>query len=125
MRLASGAVFPIPITLPVEAKKDIGLDREIALRDSHNEILAIMTVTEIFEFDRSMLAQQVLGTADARHPLVAEMNRWGQVNLSGPMSVIALPRHYDFRNLRLTPAQTRAQLETKGHANVVAFQTRN
>ena len=39
--------------------------------------------------------------------------------------MLQLPRHYDFTPLRLTPAQVRARLETYGHANVVAFQTRN
>src|SRR6185295_13374536 len=59
------------------------------------------------------------------HPLVAEMHRWGKVNISGPLRVLQLPRRHDFDELRLTPAQTRARLETLGHANVVAFQTRN
>ena len=36
-----------------------------------------------------------------------------------------MPSHYDFRELRLTPAETRARLATYGHSNVVAFQTRN
>jgi sulfate adenylyltransferase len=39
--------------------------------------------------------------------------------------VIQLPRHYDFTNLRRTPAQVRETLEEFGHKNVVAFQTRN
>lgn len=125
MRLASGQIFPIPITLPVEHDPNLALDREIALRDSRNELLAILTVTEIYEWDRSELARNVFGTEDLRHPLVAEMNRWGPVNISGVLKVIALPTHHDFRDLRLSPAETRARLETFGHQNVVAFQTRN
>ena len=65
------------------------------------------------------------GTLDLRHPLVAEMHRWGKLNISGRLQVLQLPRHYDFQELRLTPAQTRARLEQLGHENVVAFQTRN
>src|SRR5262249_44327069 len=57
--------------------------------------------------------------------MVAEMHGWGQYNLSGRLQVLQLPRHYDFQELRLTPAQTRARLESFGRANVVAFQTRN
>lgn len=125
MRLASGQVFPIPITLPVDHDPNLALDREIALRDSRNELLAILTITEIYEWDRTELARHVFGTEDLRHPLVAEMNRWGPINISGALKVIALPTHHDFRELRLSPAETRAQLETYGHQNVVAFQTRN
>src|SRR5262249_10352826 len=57
--------------------------------------------------------------------MVAEMHGWGQYNWSGRLRVLQLPRHYDFQELRLTPAQTRARLESFGRANVVAFQTRN
>ena len=125
MRLSTGHVFPIPVTLPVETDSGVRLDQEVALRDSQNELLAVMTVTEIYEWDRLEAAARVFATQDARHPLVAEMSRWGQLNISGPLRVIALPRHYDFRELRLTPRETRARLERFGHSNVVAFQTRN
>ena len=125
MRLASGAVFPIPVTLPVEPSPAIRLDQEIALRDQKNEVLAVMTIEEIYEWDQDRVSQHVFGTHDVRHPLVAEMHRWGSLNISGQLQVLRVPRHYDFHDLRLTPAQTRARLEKYGYANVVAFQTRN
>jgi sulfate adenylyltransferase len=67
----------------------------------------------------------VFGTMDIRHPLVAEMQRWGNLNVSGPMRIVKLPVPADFRELRRTPAEVRAELARRGHANVVAFQTRN
>lgn len=125
MRLANGVVFPIPITLPVEREQPIGLDQDVALRDARNELLAVLTVEEIYEWDLDEVATKVFGTRDSRHPLVAEMHRWGKLNLSGRLKVIQLPRHYDFENLRLTPTQTRARLSSFGKPNIVAFQTRN
>ncbi len=125
MRLYSDHIFPIPVTLPVDSGAELHLDQEIALRDSQNELLALLMVTNIFEWDQSRLSQQVFGTEDARHPLVAEMNRWGRLNVSGSLRVLALPRRYDFRELRLTPLETRARLTQLGRDNVVAFQTRN
>lgn len=125
MRLADGHLFPIPVTLPVSADDEISLDQEIALRDEKNELLAIMTVEEIYEWDLDEAAVKVFGKNDVRHPLVAEMHRWGNLNISGRLEVIQKPRHYDFADLRLTPRQTRARLEAFGHGNVVAFQTRN
>jgi sulfate adenylyltransferase len=53
------------------------------------------------------------------------MSRWGRVNISGPLRVLKLPDHYDFKDLRLTPDQTRSRLAERGRSNVVAFQTRN
>lgn len=125
MRLENGYIFPIPITLPVPPEEPIFLDKEIALRNTKNEVLAIMTVEEIYEWELTETAEKVFGTRDLRHPLVAEMHRWGKRNISGPLKVLQLPHHYDFKELRLTPAETRTRLETFGHSNVVAFQTRN
>ncbi len=125
MRLANGCLFPIPVTLPVNPSPEIALDQDIALRNDKNELLAVLTIEEIYPWDLDETARQVFGTTDLRHPLVAEMHRWGKLNLSGRLQVLNLPKHYDFADLRLSPAQTRARLAQFGHANVVAFQTRN
>lgn len=125
MRLANGQLFPIPVTLPVANDVSISLDRDVALVDSRNDILAVMTIEEIYEWDLAATARDVFGTNDERHPLVAEMHRWGKRNISGRLRVLRLPAHYDFRELRLSPAQTRSRLEATGFENVVAFQTRN
>ncbi len=126
MRLANGTLFPLPITLPVDPDPDIiHLDRDIALRNSKNELLAVMTLEEIYEWSLPEAAEKAFGTQDLRHPLVSEMHRWGKLNISGRLQVLQLPPRHDFRDLRLTPAQTRAELARYGRQNVVAFQTRN
>src|SRR6185503_16070045 len=125
MRLANGQLFSIPVTLPLSNDQSLTLDREVALVDSRNDILAVMTIEEIYEWDLAATAREVFGTADERHPLVAEMHRWGKRNISGRLKVLRLPTHYDFRELRLSPAETRSRLEATGFENVVAFQTRN
>jgi sulfate adenylyltransferase len=125
MRLADGTLFPIPLALPVPDDAPVEQGADIALRGPHNEILAVMTVEEIYEWDRDEVALRVFGTTDTRHPLVAEMMTWGRRNISGALRVIDVARPWDFRELRRTPAEVRALLEQRGHANVVAFQTRN
>ena len=125
MRLGDGTLFPIPVTLPVDDPSVISLDGDVALRDARNELLAVMTVQEAFEWDLAEAAEQVFGSRDTRHPLVSEMHRWGRLNISGPLQVLRIPPHHDFTGLRKTPAETRATLAGYGHRNVVAFQTRN
>jgi sulfate adenylyltransferase len=125
MRLATGEVFPIPITLPIVDVGEIQSGKEVALRDSKNELLAVMLVEEMYQWDRMQEAQRVCGTTDLRHPLVAEMSAWGPWYASGPLRMINLPKHYDFSAMRLTPAQVRELLDDRGSQNVVAFQTRN
>lgn len=125
MRLDNGSIFPIPITLPIDANTNVQLDREIAIRDARNELLGIITAEEIYEWDADEVSQKVFGTTDPRHPLIAEMDRWGRFNLSGRLRVFPIARHRDFPDLRLTPLQVRARLNQLGYRNVVAFQTRN
>lgn len=122
MRLVNGHISPIPITLPVEASPDLHLDQDIALRNNEYELLAIMTIDEIYEWDRIEVAGKVFETQDLRHPMVAELHSWGSLNISGPLQVLHLPRHYDFQDLRLTPSQTRAKLAEMEQRNVVAYQ---
>lgn len=122
MRLVSGQIFPIPITLPVEASPDLHLDRDIALRNNEYELLAVLTIDEIYKWDRIEFADMVFGTRDLRHPLVAELQSWGALNISGRLQIMHLPSHYDFQDLRLTPSQTRAKLADLGRKNVVAYQ---
>ncbi len=125
MRLADGRVFPIPVTLPVTAASGIDKHKEIALRDQKNNVLAVMDVEEIYEWNKREFAREVLGTESMRHPLAAELGSWGELNISGALRVVALPAYYDFPELRLTPAETRSRLEALGNRTVVAFQTRN
>jgi sulfate adenylyltransferase len=124
-RLADGTLFPIPITLPLEDPSAVKVGSEVALLSPRREILATMLVEEIYPWDLQAEARQVYGSTDPRHPLIAEMHRWGQAYASGPLQVLQLPRHFDFKELRLTPAQTREAAARTGRSNVVAFQTRN
>ena len=123
MRLADGTLFPIPITLPVDAS--VELHRDVALRGPDNGLLAVMSVDEIYGWDVDEVAAKVFGTTDRRHPLVAEMDRWPKLNASGRLRVLSLPPRHDFRELRRTPLEVRSILEERRRPNVVAFQTRN
>ena len=49
MRLLNGALFPLPITLPVseETLSTIRLDQDIALRNAHNDLRALLRIKRI------------------------------------------------------------------------------
>jgi len=121
MRLTSGYISAIPITLSIPCDFKVVLDQEIVLRNAKNEILALMTVEEVYEWEKDELAREVFGTRDLRHPLVSEMHRWGNRNISGRLRILHLPKHHDFRDIRLTPGETRAKLSRCGTENIVAF----
>ena len=125
MRLDRGVLFPVPLTLTVNRDAPLKLDAEVALVDSYNNLIAIMRVEEVYDWNRDREARLVCGTTDSRHPLVAEMNSWGELCITGSLQLLQLPTHYDFRKLRMTPAEVRNRLKQFGRKNVVAFQTRN
>ncbi len=125
MRLSDGVLFPLPITLTADPKELPTVGEELVLRNANNDVIAVMTLDEVYHWDLETEAALAYGSTDAKHPMVSEMARWNKVCISGPMKVLNLPKYYDFVELRRTPAQVREILEGMGHDNVVAFQTRN
>jgi sulfate adenylyltransferase len=125
MRLTDGTLFPLPVTLPVDRDEIPAGAEKIVLRDARNNVIAVMTIEEIYSWDWREEASKVLGSTDPRHPLVAEMVRWGDSYLSGELKVVNMPTYNDFVEQRRTPAQVRELLANLGYENVVAFQTRN
>src|SRR5512140_3752915 len=43
LRLASGCVFPIPVTLSADPGPAVQVGQDVALRNAKNELLAVMT----------------------------------------------------------------------------------
>ncbi len=125
MRLSDGTLFPLPITLTADPKDLPTVGEDIVLRNSNNDVIAVMTLDEVYHWDAGTEAALAYGSTDAKHPMVSEMARWGKVCISGPMKVVNLPKYHDFKELRRTPAEVRDLLEKMGNDNVVAFQTRN
>jgi sulfate adenylyltransferase len=125
--LANGLPWSIPLTLAVDAAQAGSLKAgvDVALSDETGAILATLTVSETYTYDRELESQNVYGTTDPAHPGVAALLAQGDTLVAGDVSVIALPEHDDFPAYYLTPAQTRAAFVDKGWRTVVGFQTRN
>ena len=129
MRLANGTLWPMPITLDVTeefAKKLTAGTSKVALRDPEGVMLAVLNVEEVWQPDRKAEAQSVFASTSAAHPgadyTINQANPW---YVGGTLEGIQIPSHYDFRNIRLTPAEVRAEFARVGWRRAVAFQTRN
>lgn len=128
MRLSSGALWPMPITLDVSEKFSEGLEpgTDIALRDQEGVILAIMSVTDKWLPNKAREAEKVFGADDLAHPAVNYLhNTAGPVYLGGPIKGLQAPTHYDFRARRNTPNELCAMFKKLNWQRVVVFQTRN
>jgi sulfate adenylyltransferase len=129
MHLSSGVIWPMPITLDVSedfAKKLQAGSSKIALRDPEGVMLAVLHVEDVWQPERKDEAKSVFGTTSTVHPGVDYvLNKSNPWYVGGKLEGLQLPTHYDFRILRLTPAELRAEFSRMGWRRVVAFQTRN
>ena len=62
----------------VEHTRNFKLDSEVGLVDERNEVVAVMSVDEIYERDFEREARLVYGTNDTRHPKVTELRKGGR-----------------------------------------------
>jgi sulfate adenylyltransferase len=129
MKLASGLFWPMPITLDVTeeiAKTLKPGSSKVALRDPEGVMLAVLHVEDVWQPDRNAEAKAVFNSTSKAHPgadyTINKSNPW---YAGGRLQGTQAPSHYDFRSLRLTPAELRAEFARLGWRRIVAFQTRN
>jgi ATP sulfurylase len=127
MHLANGLVWSIPITLAVsrEMAASLGIGDEIALTEEGERPVAILQLSEKFEYDKKSEAQNVYRTIEEKHPGVARLYKQGDIYLAGDVWVIDLPSNREFIEFRHTPLETRKIFAARGWRRIVAFQTRN
>jgi sulfate adenylyltransferase len=128
MRLCSGALWPIPITLDVSEQfaSQLTLNENIILTNNENTPVALLTISSIWQPDKEQEALLIFGSNDRKHPgvhyLFEEANAW---YLGGKLTSISPITHYDFVQYRHTPAQLKQLFKLYDWSKVIAFQTRN
>jgi sulfate adenylyltransferase len=128
MRLANGLIWTMPVVLdvPAELAKQLQTGTPLTLRDPEGVMLGVLHVEEVWEPNRLREAESVFRTSDRAHPGVSHvLDKAHPFYVSGKLEALQLPSHYDYRSLRLTPAEMRAEFAQLGWRRVVAFQTRN
>ncbi len=128
MRLTSGVLWPMPITLDVSEAfaEGLGAGETIALRDPEGVLLATLEVTDVWRPDLMAEAERVYGTTDDTHPAVAYLKYTTHpVYVGGRVRGVEPPTYYDFKLLRDTPSELRGRFRKLGWRRIVAFQTRN
>ncbi len=128
MRLADGTLWPMPIMLDVDEEFASSIEEgsTVALRDAEGVVLAVLHVEDVWQPDHEAEAEMVFGTKNPEHPGVDFLlNQTRPFYIGGRIEAVQLPFHYDFRTLRMTPAEVRARFVKRGWRKIVAFQTRN
>mgnify|MGYP000726813919 CR=1 FL=1 len=126
MRLPSGAIWSLPITLAVSTAEARSLreGERVALADEDGTILGCLEVQDRFRYDREGEARAVYRTTDPEHPGVARLLGQKEVYLGGPVWLLQRPEH-PFPAYHFDPPQVREMIRERGWKRVVGFQTRN
>ena len=128
MRLSSGELFPIPITLDVDKEffKKLAIGEQITLREKEGFKIATMTIESKWQPSFQRESELVYGSTDQYHPGVNYLfNTSNKFYVGGKVEKISMPNHYDYRELRLNPRIVKKQFKDRGWDEIVAFQTRN
>lgn len=112
-RLADGTVWPVPLSFAPTGSRNseviatLSVGDEVTLANENNEPVAILSISDIFEYDKAYRASHLFGTTDRNHPGVdAIYRRMGNTALGGPIRLLQRVDWGPFEKLRLEPKDT-------------------
>ncbi|MEC1683173.1 sulfate adenylyltransferase [Bacillus mojavensis] len=125
MRLASGVIWSLPITLPVDAQKAAELSVGETVKLTYDgETYGVIQIEDLYVPDKQKEAVNVYKTDDQAHPGVKKLFSRGDTYIGGPITLIKKASK-QFPEFTFEPAETRRQFAEKGWETIVGFQTRN
>ena len=122
--------WTIPLSLPVTSDQaaELKAGEEVAIVNSSGEVVAILTVSDMFPWDKMRYLKSVYLTDRIDHPgadMVLQQDADKTHLIGGGIRVFPQPKNPNFGKYVLSPQEVRALLDSKGWERVVAFQTRN
>lgn len=125
MRLTTGKVFSLPVTL------DVNQDVATAIRNTSNVELRYegkkvgsIEVEDIYTCDKTATALQVFGTSEDRHPGVSRFYRMNSHFVGGKVKLSRQDQSTDPWG-EMSPRQTNDFFKKLNWNSIVGFQTRN
>jgi len=128
MQLQNDLLWPIPVCLDITEiqAKTLEVGQSVTLRDPEGFLLAVLHIEEMWPVQREKEAESIYGTRDKEHQGVRYIiDNLADIYVGGRLEVLSLPLHFDFKQLRLSPVETRSVFDKLGWKRVVGFQTRS
>uniref|UniRef100_A0A5B6Z7M4 sulfate adenylyltransferase n=1 Tax=Davidia involucrata TaxID=16924 RepID=A0A5B6Z7M4_DAVIN len=131
LRLDDGSVvnMSVPIVLAIDdlQKNRIGESKTVALVDSGDNPVAILSNIEIYKHNKEERIARTWGTTAPGLPYVEEaISNAGNWLIGGDLEVIEPIKYHDgLDRFRLSPAELREELTRRNADSVFAFQLRN
>jgi len=122
--------WTIPLAFPVtsELAKQLKPGQQAALTNSRGEVVAVLDISDVFEWDKPRYIKSVYLTERTDHPgadMVLKQDAENSHLVGGKIRVLPQPKNPKFGKYVLSPREVRKLLADKGWDRVVAFQTRN
>lgn len=130
-RLADGLVWPVPLSFAPTGRKNaeiiagLSAGDDVSLVDEQGEPVAILSIEDIFAYDRDHRAEKLFGTTDRNHPGVDSIyRRMGETSLGGSLHLLNRVNWGPFEKLRREPKDTwRLFYEEREYRSVAGFIT--
>ncbi len=125
MRLPNDLPWTIPVILDAskEELRGVSVGDDLLLK-YNGRPLAIVTVEDVYGWDKRVHAEKVFKTRDPGHPGVEATYRRKDLLVGGRLELIDSPPN-PLEKYTLWPLETRILFKERGWRRVVAFQTRN
>ena len=129
MTTASGYVWSIPLVFDLSDGQiaELGVkEGDTLLLTYQDNPFATLAVEEIFSYDKAVMAQNVYGTTDPKHPGVKRTNAYQDKFVGGKVTIVNPPVfNPPFDKFWYPPRAQRELFARRGWNKVVAHQTRN
>ncbi len=130
-RLSDGTIWPVPLSFAptgernAEVVNSLRIGDEVALLGVDNDPVAIVTVEDLFGYDKDERARNLFGTTDRAHPGVDSIHqRMGAVSIGGPIRLLNRVDWGPFEKLRREPQETwKLFYDEKKYRSVAGFIT--
>ena len=126
MRLTSGILWPLPVTLSVTNADDYKAGQTVALISPYSdEVVGQIEIKDLFSYDRKTEALSSFGTSNPSHPGVKKLQQTGKYHIGGKIKIFNEGGYPQVFPEYARPCQVREIFAKKGWKEIVAFQTRN
>ena len=123
-KLIEGAVWTLPIVLPIKESKKILKNKTYKIINEKNKELCVIKIDSIFKIDDNKVYQKWFSTNNMNHPGIINLKSRGDFFISGQIFKL-IKNEIELSSLEGHPKKIKELIYSKGWHNVVGFHSRN